>query len=227
MEFLQNLKNLRCPTGYVSNLYNRITGGKLGGLKSHDYHILLQQLLPVCLRNTADKEVLAVIIRLSRLFRRICSKVVDLETELQLLKDAAEVLSSLERVFPPSFFDIMVHLTIHLVEELFLCGPVHTRWMYPYERYFKGLKSFVRNLAKPEGCMAQGYQVEEALGFLTEYMSTYAPTSRRVWDDKEDPTMTEEILQGKGKPRVLSVELRKWLHAFVCDNVDILEPYRL
>ena len=130
MEFLQNLKNLRCPTGYVSNLYNRITGGKLGGLKSHDYHILLQQLLPVCLRNTADKEVLAVIIRLSRLFHRICSKVVDLETELQLLKDATEVLSSLERVFPPSFYIVEFHLQhppqliavdTNMVSFLYLC----------------------------------------------------------------------------------------------------------
>ena len=227
MEFLENLKNLRCPARYVSNLYSRITGRKLGGLKSHDYYILLQQLLPVCLKNTTDKEVLAVIVCLSRLFYRICSKVVDTETVLQLLKDAAEVLSSLERVFPPLFFDIMVYLTIHLVEELFLCGPVHTRWMYPYKRYFKGLKSFVRNLAKPEGSMAQGYQVEEALGFLTEYMSTYVPTSRRVWDDKKDPTMNDEILQGKEKPRVLSDELRKWLHAFICDNVNVLELYRL
>jgi hypothetical protein len=166
VKFLQNLRNIRCLTGYVLNLYNKISDGKIGGLKSHDYHILLQQLLPVCLRNCANKEVMAVIVRLGRLFRRICAKVVDPATELQLLTDAAEVLTSLEKVFPPSFFDIVVHLTIHLVEELFLYGPAHTHWMYPYERYFKGLKSFVRNLARLEGSMAQGYQVEEALGFL-------------------------------------------------------------
>ena len=69
--------------------------------------------------------------------------------------------------------------------------------------------------------------MEEALGLLTEYMSTYTPTSRRVRDDKEDPTMNDEILQGKGKPRVLSDDLWKWLHVFICDNVDVLEPYRL
>jgi hypothetical protein len=68
--------------------------------------------------------------------------------------------------------------------------------------------------------------VEEALGFLTEYMSTYTPTSRRVWDDQEDPTMTDEILEGKGRLRLLSDELQKWLHNFVCDNVVALEPYR-
>jgi hypothetical protein len=197
LQFLQNLKNLRCLTGYVPNLYNRITDGKVRGLKLHDYYILLQQLLLVCLCNLGDAEVMGSIVCLSRLFCRLCAKVVDSGMEAQLLADATEVLVSLEKVFPPSFFEIIVHLTIHLVEELFICGPIQTQWMYPYERYFKGLKSFVRNLAKPEGSMAQGYQVEEVLGFLTKYMSTYTPTSRRIWDDQEDPTMTDEILEGK------------------------------
>jgi hypothetical protein len=135
IQFLKNLKSLRCPTGYVSNLYNRIVDGKLRGLKSHDYHILLQQLLPVCLRNLGDAEMMGAIVRISRLFRRLCRKVVDSGTEEQLLADVTEVLVSLEKVFPLAFFDIMVHLTIHLVEELFICGPVHTRWMYPYKQY--------------------------------------------------------------------------------------------
>lgn len=120
----------------------------------------------------------------------------------------------------------MVHLTVHLVEELHVCGPIQTRWMYPYERYFKGLKGFVRNLAKPEGIIAQGYLVEEALGFVTEYMVEYNPTSRRVWDSEEDPTMADEIVEGKGKPRKLLEEARTWMHAFVLDNATQLHPYR-
>ena len=40
------------------------------------------------------------------------------------MSDAAEVLVLLEKVFPPAFFDIMVHLTMHLMEEFFLCGPI-------------------------------------------------------------------------------------------------------
>ena len=149
----------------------------------------------------------------------------DPKTKVQMLVDATEVLSSLVKDLLPSFFDILVHLTIHLVEELFLCGLVQTRWMYLFERYDKGLKSFVQNLAKPEGSIAQGYQVEEALGFVTEYMSSYAPRTRRVWDDKEDPSMNDEILEGKGKPQMLSNQLRQWLYDFVCDNAEILEPY--
>ena len=46
--------------------------------------------------------------------------------------------------------------------------------------------------------------MEEALGFVTKYMSEYSPTSRRVWDSAEDPTMTNEIVEGKGWPRKLT-----------------------
>ncbi len=45
----------------------------------------------------------------------------------------AETLCMLERWFPPSFFDISVHLLVHLVDELEVIGPVATRRCYPIE----------------------------------------------------------------------------------------------
>ncbi|XP_071688039.1 uncharacterized protein [Rutidosis leptorrhynchoides] len=36
--------------------------------------------------------------------------------------------------FSPSFFDVMMHLSVHLASEARLGGPVHYRWMYPNER---------------------------------------------------------------------------------------------
>jgi hypothetical protein len=39
-----------------------------------------------------------------------------------LFEDCVETLCLLEKEMPPLFFDIMVHLTIHLVEELFICS---------------------------------------------------------------------------------------------------------
>jgi hypothetical protein len=50
------------------------------------------------------------------------------------MNDAAEALYLLEKAFPPNFMDIMSHLMIHLVEELYICGPVQSMWMYPIER---------------------------------------------------------------------------------------------
>ena len=112
------------------------------------------------------------------------------------------------------------------MQQLDICGPVHTRWMYPVERYMKTLKGYVRQRAQPEGSMARGYIMEEALGFCTEYMQNCTVTSRRVWDDKEEPSTNDEVLQGKGRRRVLSPQLQQWIHEFVLNNAEILEDYR-
>ena len=143
-----------------------------------------------------------------------------------LREDTAITLCMIEKEFPPAFFDVMTHLLVHLVEELDICGPVHVRWMYPMERYLKTLKGYVRNRARPEASMAEGYAIDEALGFCTEYMQSYTVTSRRVWDDKEDPTMNDEILEGVGRPRILTPKIRDWIHEFVVNNVAPLEPWR-
>jgi hypothetical protein len=37
-------------------------------------------------------------------------------------------------VFPPSAFNIMMHLCVHLAYEARIAGPVQFRWMYPIER---------------------------------------------------------------------------------------------
>ena len=45
------------------------------------------------------------------------------------------ILCKLEQIFPPSFFDSMEHLPIHLPYEARIESPVQFRWMYPFERY--------------------------------------------------------------------------------------------
>jgi len=43
--------------------------------------------------------------------------------------DIAETLSLLETIFLPFFFDIMVHLMVHLSAQAKIAGPVHFRNM--------------------------------------------------------------------------------------------------
>ena len=74
--------------------------------------------------------------------------------------------------------------------------------------------------------MAEGYAIVEALGFCTEYMQEYTTTTRRMWDDKEDPSMYDEILEGNGRARRLSSDLRGWIHEFVLNNAAPLEDWR-
>ena len=52
-------------------------------------------------------------------------------------------------------FDIMIHLPIHLVNEVRLGGPVQNRWMYSTEREMGTFKSYIRNRRFPEGCIAE------------------------------------------------------------------------
>ena len=67
-------------------------------------------------------------------FKGLCAKVLD-PSELEKMEyQVVWTLCELEQLFPPSFFTIMVHLTIHLISEAKLGGPVHYRWMYPIER---------------------------------------------------------------------------------------------
>jgi len=118
---------------------------KLVGLKSHACHVLMQQLLPVAIRGILPKSVRQVITRLGMFFNSICHKVIEPTMLDDLENEAIVILCQMEMYFPPSFFDIMVHLIVHLVREIRICGPVFLRWMYPVERYMKILKGYVKN----------------------------------------------------------------------------------
>ncbi|GJW58284.1 reverse transcriptase domain-containing protein [Tanacetum coccineum] len=56
----------------------------------------------------------------------------------------------------------MIHCP-HLPLEALEGGPIHPRWMFLFERFMKKLQGYVRNKAKPEGSIAEGYVAEEAL----------------------------------------------------------------
>jgi hypothetical protein len=134
--FCRRLNDTKLPDGYASNISKCVDMSeyKLFGLKSHDYHVLMQNLLPMALRGLMHKPTRLVITRLCCFFGKLCQREVSRKDLDTLEKEIAITMCELELLFPPSFFDIMVHLTIHLVREVRLGGPVHFRWMYPFER---------------------------------------------------------------------------------------------
>lgn len=67
-----------------------------------------------------------------------------------LQKDVVQCLVIFELVFPPSFFDIMTHLLVHLVKEISIFVLVFLHNMFPFERFMGLLKKYVRNRARPE-----------------------------------------------------------------------------
>ena len=72
--------------------------------------------------------------------------------------------------FPPTFFDIIVHLIVYLVREIKCCGPIFLRWMYLVKRYMKILKGYTKNLHRPKASIVERYIAEEAIEFCSEYI---------------------------------------------------------
>ncbi|XP_031111755.1 uncharacterized protein LOC116015719 [Ipomoea triloba] len=127
--------------------------------------------IKVAVRGILPKKLRYTIIRLCFFFNAICGKVIDPDKLDELENGITVTLCQLEMYFPPSFFDIMVHLVVHLVREIRQCGPAYLRWMYPFERYMKVLKGYVRNRYRPEASIVESYIVEEVTEFCTEYLA--------------------------------------------------------
>jgi hypothetical protein len=85
----------------------------------------------------------------------------------------------------------------------------------------------VRNMARPEASMAEGYLKDECLGFVTEYLQRFDVVHRRVWDAKEEYGDVEEVLEGVGKPYLMTVELCDVAHQYVLRNIFVMQPLYL
>ncbi|WMV30384.1 hypothetical protein MTR67_023769 [Solanum verrucosum] len=188
---LQVLKDVKVPDGYASNISSCVDLKQrtMHGLKSHDCHILMQQLLPIALRNLLPMNVLKPLIELSNFFRGICSK--DLKIgDLEKLQDRVAItLCHLERIFPPSFFDIMEHLLIHLAEEAMLGGPSQYRSMWFIERFLLCLKNYVRNRRYLEGAIAEGRWIDELMTFCSWYLDDV--------ETKSNPPLRNDVLSNE------------------------------
>jgi len=140
--FCECLRNVKVLQGYSSNISSLVSMQdlKLLGLKSHDCHVLMQQLLPIAFRVILPTSVRVILTRLCMFFNAIYKKVIDPRVLDDLENEVIRLLCELEMYFPPLFFDIMIHLIVHLMREIRICGPVFLRWMYPVERYMKILK---------------------------------------------------------------------------------------
>ena len=128
------LGGVKVSSGYSSNI-TRFNSDKIGWLKSHDYHVLMQQLLPVAICYVGlPKQMVDVIIELCDFFWRLCSKSNKAEDFEKLHTDIGPILCKLEKKFSPAFFVVMIDLTVHLAQEARVGGCVHYRYMYPVER---------------------------------------------------------------------------------------------
>ena len=100
---------------------------KLSTLKSHDYYVLLQQLIPACIQHFMVEGPRNAMMRLGNAFHIICNKVVNVAKISNLKLYKVETMCLLEMWFLLAFFDIMTYLVLGLIDELDICSPIHAR----------------------------------------------------------------------------------------------------
>ncbi|CAM6101864.1 unnamed protein product [Calypogeia fissa] len=219
---------VKCYASYGANL--REAFGKEDNhkwpryLKTHDYHCLLHHVLPVTIIGLGSEEVEHALWSLGKLLRWVCSKEIYTEEIPGMRILAAEVVCKLEKALPPTFFDCQVHLLVHLVDEVAMCGPVHYRWMFWLERYLAVLKGYVRNRARVEGSTAAGYLVVESTFYCSNILATIDPSCPQIW--KEEREEGEDRLTRATKTRMLTPLEVTHLTTFMLNNNTIMEEWR-
>jgi hypothetical protein len=109
----------------------------------------MMQLLSVALRRLLPENVCVPIVKLCAFLNAISQKVINPDILPRLQKDMALCLVSFELVFLQSFFNIMTHLLVHLVEENAILSPVFLHNMFPFERFMGVLQKYVHNRERP------------------------------------------------------------------------------
>ncbi|WMV20094.1 hypothetical protein MTR67_013479 [Solanum verrucosum] len=187
--FCSVLKNAKLPKGCVSNISRcvEVDEIKISGYKSHDAHFIVHYLLQIVVRKVLPKKVSMALIRLGNFFKVISSKVIrraDLDT---MQSEINEIICDIEKISPLSFFDIMVHLPIHLVNEIKLGGPTHLRWMYSTERNLCLFKGLVRNRFHLETSILEGFVALEHVNLSSRYLHVGVKTkfSRYQLEDEQ------------------------------------------
>jgi hypothetical protein len=197
-EFCRFLKNMNVPSGYSINVSRHISFPDLKaapGVKSHDYHVLLMQMIAIGIQNILPVIVREDIMNFCFFFNTIGQKVLSEEALEPLEKRHYESLCFLEMYFPPAFFDISVHFTTHLIKEIKLLGLAFLHQMYVSEGFNDILKSFVINRAYPKGSMVQGHCTKEAVELSLNYADPSNPI--RVPMTRHEGKLTGKRTAGK------------------------------
>lgn len=235
-EFFEFLKSVKFPDGYASNISRCVSSDecKMFGLKSHDCHVLLQRVFSVGVRKFLRKDIWEAIDELGNFFQQLCCKTLKRHDLEKMENDIVIILCKLEKIFPPAFFDVMIHLAVHLPSEAILGGPVQYRWMFPFERYLGRLKGFVRNKAHPEGSIAEAYISNECLTFISRYLSEIETRFDREERNNDGRNETGEKKLfiftptrpfGSSKYADLSKEDVSEMHWYILSNCEEVDSY--
>jgi hypothetical protein len=188
-EVLIWLQNLKFAYGYASSFIRamNLESRKLSRVKSHDYHIFVERLLPIIFHGYLNDNVWKALAKLSHFYRQLCAKEIKKEMIDKMEKEIPVLICKLEKIFPPEWFDPMQHLLVHLPYEAKLGGPQQYRWMYHIKRTLKNLRAMVCNRTRVEGCITEEFKLKEIMYFtnvyFTEHHNVNVPTMQYHVDE--------------------------------------------
>ncbi|KAM6577712.1 hypothetical protein CsatB_029549 [Cannabis sativa] len=220
--FCQFVKGIKFPDGFCSNLKSKVSPDESNiiGLKSHDCHVIMQRVLAVGVRKFLPRDTATTITQLCNFFRQLCSRTLNVKDMEDAQNNLILLLCKMELIFPPAFFDIMIHLVLHLPEEAILGGPVFMRWMYRFERYMKKLKNYVGNKARPEGSIAEGYVADEAVTFCSMYFKGCETRFNRLDRNEDAPSVCRYLSVFNSQSRPLTSGIIKPLDHIGREKVE-------
>src|SRR5664279_5456190 len=141
---------------------------------------MMTQILTVAIRGIMDKHVRETLTGLCNFFNVISRKSITVKQLARLQEEIVVILRELEIYFPPSFFDVMVHLLVHIVDDIIHIGPTFLHNMMAFERMNGVIKGFVCNRARPDGSIVQGFLTKECISFCTNYLDVEKPVGLPV-----------------------------------------------
>jgi hypothetical protein len=196
---------------------------KFQNLKSHHCHVLMTQLLPVALRGILLENVRLAIVKVCAFLNAISQKVINRESLSGLQIDVVQCLVSFELLFPPSLFNIMTHLLVHLVEEIRILGPVFLHNMFAFERFMGVLKKYVHNHARPEGSISKGYGTEDVIEFCVDFLPDLKPIG--VPESRYEGRLIGKGTLGRKATVCMDGHLFTQAHYIVLHNSTVVAPY--
>ena len=92
----------------------------------------------------------------------------------------------------------------------------------------KTLKAYVKNFARPEACMAEGYLSSECIAFCMEFLRKSVPVQEAI-NRNEDIEATQNVLEGRPLQKATEVTLtdkeRDIAHRCILMNTAVMDPY--
>jgi hypothetical protein len=148
-------------------------------------------------------------------------------------REIPRLMCEMQKYIAPTFFNAQEHYLIHQVEEIEICGPVHTRLMWMVERHLKSLKDLVRQRAHPKGYTVEGYMVYQSMVYISQCLPKLAtPTMHamdRIWDVNSIKNIKDqEHTLGKGRMKkmrgniliIVEIYMNTYEFFFVYDHTD-------